>query len=106
MRLIRWLVMAIFAAGPVAAQRVAPREGGPALAQPSRGNGRNPGGLRMTEERLVRQRLAQRAQQVVGLTDEQMTKLTAMDRELTPRRVQLLQEEMRTRQALRRAMAD
>ena len=90
----------------LAAQRPLPLEGG-GPSQPSIGRpgGRNGGG-RIAVERQVRQRLAQRAQAVVGLTDDQMTKLAAMDREFTPRRIDLMREEMATRQGLRRAMAD
>lgn len=107
MRSNRLLLIAMLAsAGPLAAQRGAALEGEASAVQPPRGGGRNAMMGRMMEERLVRQRLAQRAREVVGLNDDQMTKLAAMDRELTPQRVQLVQDEMRTRQALRRAMAD
>lgn len=100
------LIAMLAAASPIAAQRGAPLEGEGAVAQPPRGGGRNAVMRRMTEERLVRQRIAQRAREVVGLNDDQMARLAAMDRDLTPQRIQLVQDEMRTRQALGRAMAD
>ena len=93
-------------AASAAAQRPGSLEGG-ARPQPSgRRGGRSPGANRIMIEREIRQRLAQRAKEVVGLSDEQMGKLEAMDRELSPQRETLLSEDMQTRQALRRAMAD
>ena len=93
MRTLTALALAALTAGAADAQRPGRRAG-------------QPPANRMMLEGQVRQALAARAKEVVGLNDDQMAKLAATDRKFEQQRRDLGREENQTRQALRLAVAD